>query len=122
MSESGFRIFLEDLHFYSYIGVGEQERVVGNEFIVSVAVFYDAAGYEKEILESSISYADLYEEVRCEMKKERMLLETVAVDICERISTRWQQVDEINVKIIKDKAPVTGLIGNCGVEYFWKKS
>lgn len=122
MADSVFRIFLEDLRFYSRIGVGEQERVIGNEFIVSVSVKFDGGGYESENLQSSISYAEIYEEVKEEMGRERLLLESAAKEISERLSNRWRQAEEIMVRIVKDKAPVNGLVGNCGVEYFWKKS
>lgn len=122
MAQSSFCIFLENLIFYSRIGVGEQERLVGNEFSVTVKVWYDAAEFVEENLDTSISYADIYEEVKDVMKEEFLLLESVAVAISERISNRWLQVTEMNVKIVKHKPPVSGIIGDCGIEYFWKKS
>lgn len=122
MAQSSFCIFLENLIFYSRIGVGEQERLVGNEFSVTVKVWYDTAEFIAESLDTSISYADIYEEVKDVMKEEFLLLETVAVAISERISNRWRQVTEMNMKIVKRKPPVSGIIGDCGIEYFWKKS
>lgn len=122
MAQSSFCIFLENIIFYSCIGVGEQERLVGNEFSVTVKVWYDAAEFVAENLDTSISYADIYEEVKDVMKGEFLLLETVAVAISERISNRWRQVREIVVKIVKHKPPICGIIGDCGIEYFWKKS
>lgn len=122
MSDSSLRIFLEDLRFYSRIGVGEQERRVGNEYSVSVSVVYDATFFEEEDLETTISYADVYEEIKREMMRESLLLESVALRISERISKRWDIVDEISVVIVKIKPPVSGLCGQCGIEYLWKKS
>lgn len=117
-----FRINLKDLRFYSKIGVSDQERMVGNEYIVNVSIAYDACIFEEENLESSISYADVYEEIKEEMQVERQLLESAARCISRRISERWTFSQEIVVKIEKSIPPIPGIIGNCGVEYFWKKS
>lgn len=117
-----FRINLNDLRFYSKIGVSDQERMVGNEYVVNVSIAYDARIFEEENLESSISYAEVYEEIKDEMLVERQLLESTARCISKRISERWRVVQEITIKIDKDIPPVSGIVGNCGVEYFWKKS
>ncbi len=116
-----FRINLNDLRFYSRIGVSDQERKVGNEYVVNVSVAYDASLFQEEDLDSSISYADIYEEIKEEMRIERLLLESTALHISKRISERWEKVEEISVKIDKSAPPVIGIAGNCGIEYFWKK-
>lgn len=116
-----FRINLNDLRFYSRIGVSDQERKVGNEYAVNVSVAYDASLFQEEDLDSSISYADIYEVIKEEMRIERLLLESTALHISKRISERWEKVEEISVKIDKSAPPVTGITGNCGIEYFWKK-
>ncbi len=116
------RINLNDLRFYSRIGVFDQERKVGNEYVVNVSVAYDACLFEEENLASSISYADVYEEIKDEMQGECLLLETVALRISRRISGRWMTAQEIRVKIDKCVPPVSAIVGSCGVEYFWKKN
>lgn len=116
------RIYLNDLRFNSRIGVSDQERKVGNEYVVDVCVAYDACLFEDEKLDSSISYADVYEEIKEEMRIERQLLESTAICISRRISERWKIAQEIVVKIEKCTPPISGIVGSCGVEYFWKKS
>ncbi len=117
-----FRICLSGLRFNSRIGVYEQERKVGNEYVVDVTVSYDAALFKEEDLSTSVSYADIYEEIKMEMHRERRLLESVALSISQRISGRWGFVDEISVKIVKTAPPSNGIVGACGIAYFWKKS
>lgn len=117
-----FRICLSGLRFNSRIGVYEQERKVGNEYVVDVTVSYDAALFKEEDLSTSVSYADIYEEIKMEMHRERRLLESVALSISQRISGRWSFVDEIIVRIVKTATPINGIVGDCGIEYFWKKS
>ena len=45
----------------------EQERLIGNEFIVDVEVDNDASHFEDENLDTTISYADIYEEIKAVM-------------------------------------------------------
>ena len=49
-----FIIRLENLHFYSDIGVFEQERNVGNEFQVDVTLETDDTRFIPEHLDTSI--------------------------------------------------------------------
>lgn len=119
---NSFLIKLRGLRFYSRIGVYEQERVVGNEFAVDVAVRYGAEHFEDENLSTTISYADIYAIVAEAMQREWMLLESAAKGISERISKRWAEVEEIRVTIEKATPPICGIMGSAAVEYFWKKS
>lgn len=116
-----FRINLNDLKFYSRIGVSDQERSVGNEYVVNVSLSYNAAIFHDEDLGSTISYADVYDEIKAEMVKERKLLETVALGISKRISARWNVIEDVRVEIRKSAPPISGIVGDCGIEYFWKK-
>ena len=117
-----FNIRLNNLTFFAHIGVSEQELKVGNEFEVNVCVRYDADAYQQEQLSSTISYADIYEEIKDEINQRYQLLETVALNIANRIRTRWKVVNELQVNIIKKSPPISNMTGNCSVEYFWRKS
>lgn len=116
-----FQIRLNNLRFFSHIGVSEQERKVGNEFSVNITILYSAEKFIHEDLSSTISYADVYDLVDREMKKEALLLETVAKHITLNISNQWQECVEIETEICKIHPPITGIIGNCAVKYFYKK-
>ena len=119
---SSFKISLNDIAFYARIGVFPQERTVGNEFRLDLEVTYDASDFKHETLESTISYADIYEIAKECMSAEYLLLESVAKDITGRISERWSNINQISTSIRKVNPPIPGITGNCGVEYFWKKS
>lgn len=122
MNTSLFRISLKGLKFYSNIGVFLQEREVGNDFEVDVTVCCKASEFREDKLESTLSYADIFEIVKVIMGEEYLLLETVAKRICDRISGRWPEVEEVVATVRKLAAPIPGIMGNCEVEYFWKKS
>lgn len=120
--ERRITITLNDLQFYSKIGVDPQERIVGNEFRVNIAAAYNAASFRSEQLQTTISYADIYEIISQEMKMEWELMESVAQSVTDKIISRWNQIEEIIIEIIKVTPPIPGIVGNCGIKYFWKKS
>ena len=121
MGES-FEIVLRDILLRAHIGVAEQERKVGNEFRVNLNLRYPASEFRTEDLSSTISYADLHAIVEEEMRKEWLLLESAAVAITERVTTYWQQITELAIAIDKVAPPISGIVGECGIKYFWKKS
>lgn len=118
---SAFTISLRHLKFFSAIGVFEQERRVGNEFIVNLTVRLDAAFFVPEDLSTTVSYADLYETVASTMGKEWLLLESAAKEIADNISVKNGEILEIKVEITKTKPPISGMTGEGSVEYHWSK-
>lgn len=111
-----FRISLDDLEFIGRIGVTDQERTVGNIFKVNVSFDFPAEGFRDDVLESTISYADVYDIVRDVMSETHLLLETVARKISFELRRRWPAVCSGKVRITKCSVPVTGITGSCSVE------
>ncbi|MDE5790149.1 MAG: dihydroneopterin aldolase [Muribaculaceae bacterium] len=114
-----FKIKLTDLRFFSSIGVFEQERKVGNDFIVNLEIRIDASSFEEENLDSSISYAEAYEVVKYIMGREWLLLETVAIKIKETLLARWPFILGGSIDITKVSPPISGINGQCGIEYLF---
>lgn len=112
-----FTIRLEDLRFYSRIGVFEQERKVGNEFKVDCAIETDASSFSPECLDSTISYAEVYDIITEVMDKEWLLLESVAAEISHRCRNRWPSILTIATKITKLAPPISSIQGVASVEY-----
>lgn len=119
MSYNGpiFTLRLEDLRFFSRIGVFEQERNVGNEFRVDCSFKISADSFTCEDLSTTVSYADVYCIIENAMKKEWKLLESVAVQVAYECRKNWPGIIQINVKITKLSPPISGLQGSCSVEY-----
>ena len=62
-------IFLDNVRFFAYHGVGQQEREVGNEFVINLKLKVDIArAAETDDVTHTISYADVYENVKAEME------------------------------------------------------
>ncbi|MCH5241377.1 MAG: dihydroneopterin aldolase [Muribaculaceae bacterium] len=111
-----YKISLKNLSFYSYHGVLEEERKIGNEFRVSLSVFIP---YNQEIinddLSATVSYADLYEIVKAEMGSPKKLLETVAQRIVAEIKAGFPQIIRGEVTIEKIHPPIPSMLGSASV-------
>lgn len=112
-----FIIRLESLGFFARIGVSEQERLVGNRFRVDVSLQIPREGFAPEDIGTTVSYADVYEIIRQIMSEEALLLESVADRIAASIRLKWPEIGLLSVKISKLSPPITGIDGNCSVEY-----
>lgn len=111
-----FEISLNNLVFYAYHGVLEEERKTGNEFRVDLTVVipYDETIKEDDI-SGTVSYADLYEIVSEEIKTPRKLLEKIASDIADKIKTQFSDIKRGEVRIEKVKPPIPGMLGTASV-------
>lgn len=114
---SSFIIRLENLGFYSYIGVGQQEQEVGNEFSVDCEIEVSADKFVSEELDTTVSYAEVYALIDEIMKLKWRLLESATKAIAERIFEKWPEVGQVSVKITKRTPPISGIQGSCSVEY-----
>ena len=79
-------IFLDNVRFFAYHGVGQQEREVGNEFVINLKLKVDIArAAETDDVTHTVSYADVYENVKAEMEIPSKLLEHVCGRIVKRL-------------------------------------
>ena len=54
------RIYLKNVRFHAYHGVLQQERIVGNDYVVNLVVDYDfTSAMETDELSATINYAEL---------------------------------------------------------------
>ena len=111
-----YEVCLENLHFYAYIGVAEEERAIGNEFKVDLLVSIPySAEIEKDDLNATVSYADLYRIVEEEMKVPNKLLEKTSSEIVKRIKEKFPQIESGKIRIEKVRPPIPGMLGNASV-------
>jgi len=110
------RIALKGLHFHSFHGFYEEERKMGNPFVVHMAVTIDDFDTQDDNIKDTVNYEDLYNICASEMKKTQKLLETVALNIINRLKSEFPQVIDGEVTIEKvgpqlggkvDKAVIT---------------
>ncbi len=109
MQINRYQIELRDIHLFAHHGVMEQERVVGGDFTLNVVLgIGDCCCADSDEIDNTVSYADVYEVIKCEMKKPSNLLENVCKRIIVAIFERFATVEDIEITISKDTPPMGG--------------
>lgn len=116
-------IFLDNVRFFAYHGVGEQEREVGNEFVVNLRLKVDIArAAETDDVTHTVSYADVYEHVKAEMDIPSNLLENVCGRIVKRLFRAFPAVKGIELKLAKRNPPMGADMDAAGVEVHYERA
>jgi len=109
-------IRIEQMEFYSYHGHYEEERIVGNRFIVDLLMETDcSAASESDNLKDALDYQRAYELVRDEMKKKSFLLEHLARRILDILFAHFNNLERAEIKVAKLNPPMGGKIGAVSV-------
>ena len=107
MTITASKIYLDEMHFYAYHGVMEQERLVGGEYSVSLTVEADLSkAVRTDDVADTINYAALYEVVKSEMAVPSKLLEHVAGRIGQRAMETFERITTLTIKVTKLNPPM----------------
>ena len=102
------RILIKDLEVFCHHGLHQEEKVLGQKFIVSIILYVSTrkAGLS-DYMNDSVSYGDVCRLVKKEMTKQNDdLLERVAERIARVLLLEFDTVDRIKIEIKKPWAPV----------------
>jgi dihydroneopterin aldolase len=110
-------IHLHNLKFYSFHGVHEEERILGNEYEVKADVQFHEQQDEINSLSQTINYANVFEIINSRMHIPTPLLETVVMDIGNGIYEKYNYVRLINISLKKIHPPIEGIEGSVGVSW-----
>jgi dihydroneopterin aldolase len=110
-------IHLYNLKFYSFHGVHEEEKLLGNEYEVNVDVQFHEENADINTLSQTINYADIYALINKRMDIPTALLETVVMDIGNTIHELYDHVRSIRVSLKKIHPPIEGIEGSVGVTW-----
>lgn len=111
-------IALEGIHFYAYHGFYEEERIIGNHFILDVYVDIPITrAAATDDLYSTVNYEVVYRICQSEMRKPCRLLETLAQSIADRISGYFDEAGSVKVRVRKLNPPLGGRVESAYVEY-----
>lgn len=111
------KIFLRQVRFHAYHGVLEQERRVGNDYVINVVAECDFThAMLTDELEDTVSYADIYRVVKEEMAIPCKLLEHVAGRIGERLFNEFPSLQSLDISIMKVNPPFGADCEGAGIE------
>lgn len=111
-------IALEGMHFYAHHGFYEEERIIGNHFILDVYVntsVFQAA--RTDDLYSTVNYETIYFLCQTEMRKPTKLLETLVQRMVDRLEEQFEhKVSGIKIRLTKQNPPLRGRVEKAYVE------
>ena len=110
------RIALENMRFYAFHGVYEEERKVGTWYLIDVTVDYSTTrAAVSDDLRDTLNYESIYKICRREMRVPRQLLETVAERIGVGIRYLSGGIKELEITLRKQYPPLGGAVGASAV-------
>ncbi|MBC2108805.1 dihydroneopterin aldolase [Listeria innocua] len=118
------KIYLNELAFYGYHGVLQEETKLGQTFRVSLILGLSTkkAG-QSDSVDDTVSYADVYETVKGIVEGTPFkLIEALAEKIASEVLTDYPLLEEIAVKLIKPNPPIPGHYDSVAVEIKRKRS
>jgi 7,8-dihydroneopterin aldolase/epimerase/oxygenase len=110
-------IELKHLRFLAYHGLYAEERKTGNEFEINLSVSYQPSSGTITGIADTVNYSELYALLKTEMQKPRHLLETLVMEVAERIHVSFPQIKKVEIAITKLQVPVAKFTGTAGVRY-----
>ncbi|MEA4841308.1 MAG: dihydroneopterin aldolase [Bacteroidales bacterium] len=112
-------LLINNMQFYAYHGVYEQENKVGNNYLVDLKLGIDLSNACKsDSLEDTINYASVFDKVSTVMQKPCKLIEYLAENICIELKTSFQKIQSIEIKVTKVNPPIQGQINSVSVILF----
>ncbi|GLK55132.1 dihydroneopterin aldolase [Methylopila capsulata] len=112
------RIFLRGVQLHARHGVFEEERRLGQRFIVDVDYWVDMTDYARtDDFRGAVSYNDVYLTLMEIAGGEPVnLIETLAERIAAALLTRFAPIEVVRVQVHKPSAPIAGVFGDVGVD------
>jgi len=111
-------IRLNEMVFYGYHGVHDEERKLGQRFIVSLAMQTrpetDAAIRQ---LEDTVDYTKVYAQIREIMESHQFqLLEACANMLADKLLADFPLIWQLTLRIQKPSVPIRGILRSVEVE------
>lgn len=110
-------IELRGLRFFSEHGMYAEEKKVGNQFEIDLTVSYKAPKHVITSIEETVNYVEIYRIVEEEFLGHKHLLETCAMQICDKLHETFPEIKQIDISIKKINPPITNFSGSVGVSY-----
>lgn len=110
---------LKNLRFNAFHGIHEEEKILGNEYVVNAMVEFQENTDVIVHVNDTVNYASIYEIINKRMRIPTPLLETVAMETGDEIHHLFPQIKSVSLSITKMYPPIAGMQGSAVVS--WKK-
>ncbi|KAH9301127.1 hypothetical protein KI387_012710 [Taxus chinensis] len=114
----GDKLVLQGLKFHGFHGVLEEERKLGQKFLVDINAWLDLKNAGKsDKLEDTVSYAEIYSLVKDIVEgPPHSLLESVAESIASSIFGKFPRIHSLRIRVGKPHVAISGIVDYLGVE------
>lgn len=110
-------ITLNDLRFHAYHGVMPQERLVGNDYLLTLRIGYDISrAMVSDDVADTLNYAEVYQAVKAEMDIPSSLLEHVAARIGRKLFETFPCILSVTIQLMKRNPPMGACCEGASVE------
>lgn len=110
---------LKNLLFTAFHGIHEEERILGNEYVVNVRVQFHERDEVIEHINDTVNYAVIFNIIKKRMNIPTPLLETIVMRAGNEIYSVYPDLKSISVSIKKMHPPIEGMQG--AAEVSWHK-
>ena len=111
------RVFVKNIRLHAFHGVMPQERITGNDYLVSVSADCPlAVAAESDSVDDTLNYAHIYNIVKEEIALQSNLVEHVAGRIGRRVLAEFPLADNVRVEVVKLNPPMGAACDGAGVE------
>jgi dihydroneopterin aldolase len=109
-------IHLKGMEFYAYHGVLEEEKTLGQRFVIDLDLYPRKWITQFDNLQDTINYAEVFTLVKdCVQNKRFKLLESLAEYIATRILDNFD-CSQVRVEVHKPNAPIPGILKDVSIE------
>jgi len=111
------RIFVRGLLLHAFHGVGENERRLGQHFLLDLGLELDlTAAARSDKLADTVSYAEVVAVASAAFRaKPFRLIEAAAGVVADAILERFPKIETVEVSVHKPNAPIAAIFADCGV-------
>lgn len=110
-------IILKNMRFRAYHGVLEQERIVGNDYSVTLRLRCNVEkALSSDDVRHTVSYADVFEVVKQTMQTPCCLLEKAAGNIAEALFATFPAILSLTIVLTKENPPMRADCAGASVE------
>jgi 7,8-dihydroneopterin aldolase/epimerase/oxygenase len=110
---------LQNLLFNAFHGIQEEEKILGNEYVVNVSIEFHERDEVIERINETVNYAVLYNIIKKRMSIPTPLLETIVMETGNEIHREFPDLKSIFLSIKKMHPPIEGMQG--AAEVSWRK-
>lgn len=104
-------IEIEGMEFYAYHGHFIEEQVVGNKFLLNIAIETNCNNAGKsDNLNDALDYQKVYNLIKEEMLKKSSLLENICKRILDHLYADFENINKATIKVSKINPPMGGQI------------